>query len=111
MAKRTHYFKKNDSIKLWNRLNVNKDYVLQCLRANQFARNPRMSLDEVNIIVKRRHEIWICATLAEKSPQQTANYYKALTGVGMTRQLAAKIIDEIKSDCRDAFVKTFYAKN
>ena len=103
--------KKYDFVKIWNRLNINKDWVLQSLRANHFARNPKMGFEQANITIKRRHEIWICATLCERSPQQTAKYYKALTGVEITRQLAAKIIEEVKSDCPDAFVKKFYAEN
>ncbi len=48
--------------------------------------------------VQRRHDIWLCGSMADWQPKRTAELYEALTGTQITRSLAGKIISEVHRD-------------
>lgn len=65
-------------------------------------------------IIRRRLNIWFCAMLADWLPTKTGKFYDALTGfpdhrladaLPMTRQRAAKFIDDVKRDLPKGFLK------
>lgn len=48
--------------------------------------------------VQRRHDIWRCGSMADWLPTRTAELYKALTGIEISKALAGKIIEEVHRD-------------
>ena len=97
--------KRYEHLKTWERLQGNKDVVLMGLRAAHYARNLNMDKNESTTLIQRRHNIWFCGSLANQKPQRTANLYKALTGIEISRQLAVKIMGQVDKDFPDAFRK------
>lgn len=69
---------------------------------------------EDQTIIRRRTNIWFCAMLSEWSPSRTGRLYDALTGFpdhrladksAMSRQRAAKFIEDIRRDLPKDFLK------
>lgn len=69
---------------------------------------------EDKAIIRRRANIWYCAMLSGWSPSRTGRLYDALTGfpdhrladeLAMTRQRAAKFMDDVRRDLPKDFLK------
>jgi hypothetical protein len=103
--------KKNEYTKEWARLQRVSGVVDVALKARQHSRKVKKHADETKRIIQRRNDIWLCASLSERKPQRTANLYEALTGEKITRQVAAKVITQVKEDFSDAFYKKFMIEN
>lgn len=73
------------------------------LRAKWHSHGITLPRDQVEHMIRRRLDIWVCAVLADRSPQRTATLYEAKTGQSISRQLASKTIGIIERDIPTAF--------
>ncbi len=62
------------------------------------ARDGRYKTDDPKATIERRFLIWQVGAFCDWKPQPTANLYNALTGDGISRALAAKIIAQVTRD-------------
>jgi hypothetical protein len=89
------------------RLDRLKPEVLNSLRVAHYERGRKLQSAEDKKTIERRIDIWFCGCIAKKSPQQTADLYEAMTGNKITRQLAAKLMEQVKKDVPGAFRKNW----
>ena len=63
---------------------------------NDHVRSKDRRDEEYRVLtVKRRTNLWLCSRMADKKPQQTANYYHMLTGEKLGRNLVARQLGKI----------------
>lgn len=66
------------------------------------AKDVRYRADDPKATIERRAAVWFAGSLADWKPQPTADLYRALTGEALTRQLAAKVIEQVRRDIPNA---------
>lgn len=103
--------KKNEHKNEWARLQRVSKFVDVALKAKHHSRKIKKSAEETKRIIQRRNDIWLCSSLSERKPQRTADLYESLTGEKISRQVAAKVINQVKEDSSEAYHKKFMKEN